>query len=307
METIGKKKDSPASRLPGPAEHYPYALGMIHNDELTPQYVQTHREIDFDSGTLPLHSHGFFELAYVRKCREMEYVIGGDQFRLQEGDVLFIPPGVLHGPVLQPENQAGCVRDVIWISQHFLNRLDQMHPNSRFYATGDSRLFRTAGTRWAYMGELFQNGITEREKRLFGWESVVVGNTMQLLSQLCRALLDQSVLILREEKSELLFRVMDFMENHLAEKLTLESVAQQFDVSKSTIIQMFRKKLDISFYAYLTKRRLTLAKALIARGTPLEQVGKQVGFKEHSAFYRAFKQEFGISPREYRNSRRTEE
>lgn len=289
------------------AGHSPYELELYHNDELAPQYVQTHRETDQRSGILPIHSHPFFELAYVRGCREMNYVIGDGHYHLQTGDILFIPPGVLHGAVLPELPGDPCIRDVIWISPHFLNRMDQMHPNRRVYAAGDSQLLRTAGTEWAGLGELFEKGIMERERRLLGWEGMVAGNTMQILAQVFRAMVDCSLLILREEKPELLYRVMDYLENHLGEKLTLESVSREFDVSKSTITQMFRKRMDTSFYAWLTLRRLIHAKGLIAQGIPLEQVGKQVGFKEHSAFYRAFRQEFGISPREYRTASRTEE
>lgn len=285
-----------------PSGHYLYELGMYHNDELAPRYVQTHRETDRHPGLLPVHSHPFFELAWVRSCDGMEYFIGGERYLLRNGDILFIPPGVLHGAVLPQTPGEPLVRDVVWISPHLLNHLDQMHPNRRFYETGDSRLLRTEGTPWAGLGELFQRGITEREKRQFGWESMVLGNTMQLLTQVFRAMVDRSLLILREEKSDLLMRVLDYTEGHLGEKLTLESVAREFDVSRSTITQMFRKKLDVSFYSYLTRRRLTHAKSLIAAGVPLEQVGKQVGFKEHSAFYRAFRQEYGISPREYKQS-----
>lgn len=303
---MGANERIQPAQMPDQTGHYPYQLGMYHNDELAPQYVHTHRESDCRQGFLPIHSHPYVELSYVRSCRETEYVIGGNRYLLREGDVLLIPPGMLHGAVVTEAAGESCVRDVVWISPHFLNRLGQMHPNRRFYGTGDPHLLRTAGTQWACLGELFQKGITEREKRQFGWEGMVVGNTMQLLTQIFRAMVDQSLLILREEKSDLLFRVMDHVETHLGEKLTLESVAGQFDVSKSTISQMFRKRLDISFYSYLTKRRLIHAKGLIGQGTPLEQVGKQVGFKEHSAFYRAFRQEFGISPREYRASIRPE-
>ena len=283
------------------AEHSSYRMGLLHNDELSPLHVRTHREVDHALTGCQLHSHDFIELAYVRRCGEVEYVIGEKHYQLREGDVLFIPPGMLHGCMLSADVTEHCTRDVVWISQHFLNRVARLNPNRRFYESGDSRLFRTAGTRWACLEELFQKGITERENRFFGWEAMVVGNTMQLLSQLCRALVDESVLLVQEEKPELLFRVMDYMEEHLGEKLTLENVAARFDVSKSTISQIFRRKLDVSFYAYLTRRRLLLSKVLINRGMPLEQVGKQVGFKEHSAFYRAFRQEFGISPREYRS------
>ena len=280
--------------------HLPYAMGLLHNEELAPDHVRTHTETDCAPGPMPLHSHMFYELAYVRQCRGAEYAIGGDTYRIRSGDVLIIPPEVLHGAVMPEWAGEVCVRDVVWVSQQFLNRMVQMHPNEWFYQSGDIHLFGTAGTQWSDLGELFARGVAEQQKREFGWEAVVLGNTMVLLSRLGRAMLDQSILVLKEERSELLLRVLDYLEMNLAEKLTLDIVAERFDVSKSTLTQLFRKRLDISFYAYLTKRRLIVAKGLISRGMPLEQVGKQVGFKEHSAFYRAFKQEFGISPREYR-------
>lgn len=287
--------------------HMPYAMGFLHSQELEPDMVRTHRELDRTPYPLPLHSHPFLELAYVRSGQETEYMIGSDVYRIRPGDILLIRPDVLHGPVLPEDCREESVREVVWISRHFISRMSQLRPNAWFYVTRDYHVFRTAGTRWADLGELFERGITERSERRFGWEAVVAGNTMILLSRLGRALLDASVLVLKEDRPELLLRVLDYLENHLSDKLTLESVAATFDVSKSTLTQLFRKKLDVSFYAYLTKRRLSVAKALIVRGMPLEQVGKQVGFKEHSAFYRAFKQEFGISPREYKTSNGREE
>lgn len=272
----------------------------LYSGELEPDLVRVHQETDTGIRSVPLHSHPFLELSFVRRGGKMDYRIGAEIYQIYPGDVLFIPPEVPHGSVFREVSQEGTTRDVVWVSKHFLSRMSQLRPNAWFYASADFHVFRTAGTRWEWLGELFEKGVREGQERQFGWESLMVGNTMVLLSQLSRALLDASVLILKEEKSELLFRVMDYMENHLSEKLTLELMAAEFDVSKSTLTQMFRKKLDVSFYAYLTQRRLTAAKGLIARGIPLEQVGKQVGFKEHSAFYRAFKQEFGISPREYR-------
>lgn len=288
-------------------EHLPYVLGLRDQDELSPHEVQTHRETDREQAFLPLHSHGFWELSYVRSGTDWEYVIGAEQYRIRQGDILLIRPGTIHGPVSRRNEPGSCTRDVIWISPEFLNRLARMAPNTWLYENRDAHVFSTAGTQWAELGALFEKGILERQRRQFGWEAAVMGNTMVLLSQLFRGMLDESVLVLKEEKADLLFRVTGYLEEHLAEKLTLESVAAAFDVSKSTITQMFRKKLDTSFYAWLTRRRLICAKNLIARGVPLEQVGKNVGFKEHSAFYRAFRQEYGISPREYRQSVRAEE
>lgn len=287
--------------------HVPYGTEIYTSGELGTDLVRTHRECDSHHCSMPLHSHAFLEIAYVLSGPAMDYGIGTDIYRVCPGDILLIPPDMLHGPVLPAEFREETVRDVLWVSNHFISRMAQLRPNAWFYANRDYHVFRTAGTRWSELGILFEKGVAEQLERHFGWEAVLAGNTMILLSQLGRAMLDTSVLVLKQDRPELLLRVLEYMENHLSDKLTLESVAEQFQVSKSTLTQLFRKKLDVSFYAYLTKRRLSIAKALIIRGMPLEQVGKQVGFKEHSAFYRAFKQEFGLSPREYKNVHSREE
>ena len=138
----------------------------------------------------------------------------------------------------------------------------------------------------------------EREKR--GWEIMVAANAMQIVVNLCRAYLESSTASMKAEKPELLDQVLAYIEIHLSEKITLADVAKQFWVSQSTVTQTFRKKMGVSFYRCVTQRRLIAAKAMIAEGIPLEQIGMQVGFSDYSSFYRAFKQEYGISPRQYR-------
>ena len=92
------------------------------------------------------------------------------------------------------------------------------------------------------------------------------------------------------------------MEAHLSEKITLPDVAARFWVSQSTISQLFRKKMGVSFYRYVTIRRLSEAQLLIQSGLPMDQVSISVGFQDYSTFYRAFKAEYGISPAQYRKT-----
>ena len=102
------------------------------------------------------------------------------------------------------------------------------------------------------------------------------------------------------EHPELLDRAMAFIEENLAEKITLADAARHLYVSESTVSQTFRYKMGVSFHQCLTQRRLIEAKQLILRDILLEDVGMAVGFPDYSTFYRAFKKEFGISPRQYR-------
>ena len=48
--------------------------------------------------------------------------------------------------------------------------------------------------------------------------------------------------------------------------------------------------------------RMEKARDLILQGLPLESVGKAIGYQDHSTFYRAFRQTYGVSPREYRKN-----
>ena len=171
----------------------------------------------------------------------------------------------------------------------------------------DSYLLRTAGTRWESLQNLFRRGVEEAEEKRLGWEAAVVGNTMLLICQLMRALNDKTAVPMRREKPELLDRVMAYIEENYSKRLTVSDAAAHFYVSPSTISHLFRQKMGVSFYRCVTQRRLIAAKNLIIQGAALEQVNEQVGFSDYSTFYRAFRQEFGISPRQFRKLQETSE
>lgn len=104
-------------------------------------------------------------------------------------------------------------------------------------------------------------------------------------------------------KKALLEQVTAYVEEHLAEKITLKAVADYFGISVSTLTQLFQKNSRTTFHQYVTQCRMEKARTLILQGMPLETLGKTVGYSDHSTFYRAFHQAFGVSPREYRKNR----
>ena len=88
---------------------------------------------------------------------------------------------------------------------------------------------------------------------------------------------------------------------NLSTDLSLDNTAKMFYISKSTISNTFRKEMGISFYRYVTQRRLVASKNMILENTQLETIANQVGFSDYSSFYRTFKSEYGISPRQFRD------
>lgn len=260
--------------------------------EMTSRYVDTHQDLSMTNSQVNLHSHSFYEILCCQNTCDVEYLVGAERYRLQKGDVVIIPPGVSHRPLLPEQMAEPYRRDVLWLSQEFAASLPHFLP--------EPQLLRTAGTQWEFLSELFRNGVRESEQRRLGWEEAVLGNSLQILVYIRRALDDRTAAPLRVVQPELLDLVMAYVEEHLAQKITLADVAKHFWVSQSTISQTFRNKMGVSFYRCVTQRRLIAAKSLILQGLPLEQVNERVGFTDYSTFYRAFKQEFGISPRQYR-------
>lgn len=284
------------------AEHHIDPENLYQEIEMTGRYVDTHRDTTYTSGNVDLHSHSFYEVLYCRTTCGAEYLVGTERYRLQKGDIIMISPGVSHRPILPEQMPVPYRRDVIWMSQEFVQNLLNAFPGYRDKFAASATLLRTAGTGWEYLGELFQNGVNEAERRENFWEAAVVGNTTLLMSQLFRAIYSGEMSALKAEKPELLDQVMGFIEVHLAEHITLAETARHFYVSESTVSQLFRKRMGVSFYRFVTQRRLIAAKTLILDGLPLEEVNERVGYVDYSTFYRAFRQEFGISPRQFRSS-----
>ena len=274
---------------------------MYQELEMSHRYVDAYRHESMEGGHVPLHSHSFYELLYCRNSCGMEYLLGPDRYRLQRGDLVFAPPGVNHRPLLANRLVEPCRRDVIWLSREFVVRLTQTFSFPAGMDWERAFLLRTAGTHWEALGDDFHSSVQEAQRRAPGWESCVAGHTMVMLTLLARALASQEgAPVAQAEKPELLERVFAYIEAHLGEQITLADTAKHFWVSQSKISQTFRQKLGLSFYRCVTQRRLIAAKSLIVQGVPLNTVNERVGFADYSAFFRAFKREYGIAPSQFR-------
>ena len=74
-------------------------------------------------------------------------------------------------------------------------------------------------------------------------------------------------------------------------------------MSKYHIAHIFKENTGISIHQYIMKKRLAACRDAILSNISITKAYLMFGFKDYSSFYRAFKKEFGISPKEYKDSK----
>lgn len=284
----------------------PFDASLFYQElEMDSRYAQFHTSRSHSNSNIQAHSHSFYELICCRNACGAEYLIGTERFRLRTGDIIFIPPDVLHRPLVPEKMTEPYLRDVLWVSDEFMQRIAKHMSPEAAASLRSPVICRTAGTRWEYLCGVFRMGVQETENRSANWQVSVAGCTLSLIAHLQRAITDLSANPLPSEVPELLEQILAYVEENLSQKLNLGEIARHFYVSESTVTQTFRRKMDVSFYRYVTQRRLIAAKVFIERGEPMEVVSSLVGFSDYSSFFRAFKQEYGISPNQFRKLQMT--
>ena len=97
----------------------------------------------------------------------------------------------------------------------------------------------------------------------------------------------------------MLDEVFLFIQAHLTEELTLERLEKEFFVSREHIAREFKRQTGQTVHRYIVKARLDRCCALIEQGLPITEVYKTSGFGGYNHFFRAFKKEYGMTPKEY--------
>ena len=92
-----------------------------------------------------------------------------------------------------------------------------------------------------------------------------------------------------------------FMEQHFAERLSLEQICRHVGLSKSTLLRSFTRSKGVTPYSYLENIRISEAKKLLEQGIPPVEAAMRTGFSDQSHFTNYFSRFIGLSPGVYRD------
>lgn len=278
----------------------PFHLFAIHKN--MPGLFQIQLDEGSETDQAGIHTHPYYEILYCRSNCGAEFHVGTSKYQLQRGDVVLIPPETPHIWLARSRTAEPYTGYRFCLEAEYVANLKKIWPD--LFISGDSQcnFIRTMGSIWEPIGEVFRVLYEEVHFKSVGWEAAALTGSIYLLVQLDRAIINNPSASVQRQQTDLVETVISYVKTHLGEKITLEDVAQKFWVSSSTITHLFNRRLGISFYKYVMGLRLAEAKNLISEGMPMEKIAIRVGFGDYSAFYRAFKKEFGVSPRQYLQS-----
>ncbi len=275
-------------------------IGNLYQElEMSSGPVSFHRDVTIGRQSISLHSHSFYELMLCRSADRVEYLMGANRYRLGAGDLIVVAPGISHKPILPDDMQYAYERDILWLSADFVERMTELFSDPFLKSINGFSLLRTKGTEWSYIADYFSAGLRECEEMMTGYEASAAAIAMLILTHICRAASERGAHHSPAEQPTLINSFIEYIENHLAEPLTLDALAAHFYISRSAVTKLFREEMDTSFHRFLTQRRLILAKQLIGEGEGMERVAQLCGFSDYSVFYKAFKKEFGLSPKAF--------
>lgn len=138
-------------------------------------------------------------------------------------------------------------------------------------------------------------------------ERIYLARDFQVLQNLAAELLQEILAVTKEEKArkedKLVLMVAEYLKGHFQENLSLNQVAEEFQMSSYHLSKMFRKTMGKTFIEYLTELRIGRAKSLLMDGgLTVTEIAFSVGYQDSGYFSKVFRKATGLSPREFSDS-----
>ncbi len=248
------------------------------------------------------HSHEFYELYYFIHGN-VTYKIDGTDYPLKSGDILLIPPNTTHEPIFSSSKQT-YERIILWFSSELIDELSG--PDSKLH-----KCFNASSVFSLENNSFFRDRFKNLLEELIYENSTSIGsnNTLFASGDYYKVLLSHLLIIVnrtfnsdapknKDDKVKLISEIISYINRNLEKDLSLDMLADKFYISKYYLSRKFKDETKISIHQYIQKQRLLKAERLIYNGTPPTNACEICGFKDYSSFFRAFKKEFNISPKE---------
>lgn len=260
-----------------------------------------------DEKTMGIHIHDCYEIYFSISGGE-QFLIDNRVYEFGQGDIFFINQFESH--YLSKIDQAKHERIILSIHPDYLKRFStpQTDLNRCFTDRGNEfghkiTLSEEERTRFLY----FIHKLSEHKE--FGQDILDQSAFLELMTYLnwiflsrcaqTQKQMSDSVEADSKRRHVQIDNILSYINQHLAENLTIAVLASHFYLSKSYLCKIFKDGTGTTINHYITAKRIARAKALLAEGHSVAETSVLCGFGDYSNFLKAFTKIVGISPKKY--------
>ena len=266
--------------------------------------IEVYHYCDAATFGVPPHRHDFYEL-YCLLSDSYIYHVEGSQYELHPGNLILVPPGETHWPEI-----FGSPRDieriVLWLNPEFISSLSIFLPKT----------LGTMGTNIQEEHLIVPDPKTYQVILNLLYSLLYEKNRADADSQyLCHLILSQLLIhisrVLNRRRMPQedpgtrygeIMKVHEYINAHYRESVSVSGLAQQFFLDKNTMTRQFKRIIGMTPGDYIRRKRLESAHELSRQGYSVQQACYSSGFTDYSAFFRAFRRCYDMSPSDLASS-----
>ena len=242
------------------------------------------------------HYHEFCKLLLLRSGGG-GYMVDGQHYTLEPGDMVLVGSHIIH----RPEFESGVPyeRIIIYIRPEFLQRYshEDCQLEEVFSGVG-GHILRPNKHRQQHYTTLCARLEQELTGNGYGRQILSTSLLLQILAEVGRDLKNPEVDLPKPQTSEnsRILDILRYIDGHLADDLSIDTLSEQFYISKYHMMRLFRQEVGQTIHNYLSDRRLIHARDLINQGLSATESCFRSGFRSYSSFTRAYGKRFGTTP-----------
>lgn len=244
-----------------------------------------------DVAEVSLHRHKSTEIIFLLSG-SCSVTVNTQSFQLHEGDIFLVNSEIIHCYKTEPD----CVHMIL---QFDLKKFPMVSDRCPVLYQVNSTL-DPDNENYALLRSLLAELILVQEQPDFN--TGAIGILYQIFSHLIQHFAVSEIKIDSSERyTPRLMEVLDYVNDHYREGLTLSSVAEHFSFSVPYFSVFFKKNMGQTFMEYYNNLRLLrTTDALLFSDDTIEHLACQNGFHDARAFVSLFKKRYGMRPSQYR-------
>lgn len=241
-----------------------------------------------------MHTHDRCEI-YLFLSGKGSFWVEGSRYKLTPGDILLLRPYESH--CIEVDPHLPYERAVLHFHPSLIDKTDRDYGLliSAFYdrGAGKSNLLHASDFEDGFVMHCFER-IMERENQP---RLNIVSHLYPILYEIHRTRSKVPHIDPMPEEEPLSYRILQHINQHITDPLSLDDICKEFYISKSQLCRIFKKSVGSTVWHYITLKRLMMAKQQITEGESPTVVCTRCGFTDYSVFWRAYRTQFGVSPK----------